>query len=203
VIIHSKRLIFVHIQKTGGNAIRTAFGQEVSPPEKHFFACDLMNLYGVAVWDAYFKFAIVRNPWDRLVSWWSMIAAKRAAFAAGERFGEFQNFILKRATTFPEFLENCDEEIADVDGRKWIYRNQIDYLTDASGQQIVDFVGRFERLQDDFEWVTRTVLGEPVSLPHVNRSQHQHYSQYYTPALVKMVAHRFERDIEKFQYTFE
>jgi hypothetical protein len=77
MIIHARRLIFVHIQKTGGNAISTALGQNPDCPEKHFFARDLRELYCTDVWNAYFKFAFVRNPWDRLVSWWSMhITAK-------------------------------------------------------------------------------------------------------------------------------
>ena len=69
VIIHSKRLIFVHIQKTGGNAIITALGESLNYPEKHLLASDLRQLYGADVWDSYFKFAFARNPWSRLVSW--------------------------------------------------------------------------------------------------------------------------------------
>ena len=56
--------------------------------------------------------------------------------AEGHSLNKFHRFILAKATTFEEFLENCDEEIIDSDGRKWIYRNQIDYLTDASGRQV-------------------------------------------------------------------
>src|SRR5271169_1046605 len=123
MIIHARRLIFVHIQKTGGNSISTAFGENPDCSEKHFFASDLRELYGVDVWNTYFKVAFVRNPWDRLVSWWSMIDANRAALAHGYPLNKFQRFILERATTFEEFLENCDEEIVDSDGRKWIYRN--------------------------------------------------------------------------------
>ena len=202
MIIHARRLIFVHIQKTGGNAISTALGQNPDCPEKHFFARDLRELYCTDVWNAYFKFAFVRNPWDRLVSWWSMIDAHRAAFAGGKLLNKFQRFILERATTFEEFLENCDDEIVDTDGRKWIYRNQLDYLTDSSGRQMVDFVGRFETLQQDFDTIARKTNGGPVPLPHVNRSQHPHYSDYFTPALAEKVARRFERDINAFGYVF-
>ena len=187
MIIHARRLIFVHIQKTGGDAISTALGQNTNCPEKHFFACDLRELYGVDTWNAYFKFAFVRNPWDRLVSWWSYLDAQRAALVNGNPLNKFQRFVLERAATFEEFLEKCDEEIVDWDGRKWIYRNQLDYLTDSSGRQIVDFIGRFETLRQDFDIIARQVLGGPVLLPRVNRSQHSRYSDYFTTELAEKV----------------
>ena len=202
MIIHARRLIFVHIQKTGGEAVSYALGQNPDCPEKHFFARDLCDRYGADAWNAYFKFAFVRNPWDRLVSWWSMIDAHRAAAANGNPLNKFYRFVLERAATFEEFLEKCDEEIIDTDGRKWIYRNQSDYLTDVSGRQIVDFVGRFETLQQDFDFIARKVLGGPVPLPHVNRSQHGRYSDYFTPALAEKVERRFEPDIKAFGYVF-
>jgi len=202
MISHSKSIIFVHIQKTGGNSICAALNERRSPPEKHFFARDLIEVYGQQKWNTYFKFAIVRNPWDRLVSWWSMIDANRSAAPKKQDWNNFHRFILDRARTFEEFLENCDAEFNDKDGRKWIYRNQIDYLTDTSGRLLVDYVGRFESLEQDFDFITKRALGHSVSLPHVNRSQHRHYSEYYSPALVDKVAQRFERDIESFGYAF-
>jgi sulfotransferase famil protein len=202
VIVHAKRAIFVHIQKTGGEAVCTALGQNPNCPEKHFFARDLRELYGDS-WNSYFKFAFVRNPWDRLVSWWSMINAHRAAFANGAiKPHKFFRFVLEKATTFEEFLNDCDEEIVDTDGSKWIYRNQLDYLTDTSGQQIVDFVGRFETLQQDFDSIASKVFGGSIALPHVNKSQHRHYTDFFSPSLAERVGRRFERDINAFGYVF-
>lgn len=202
MIIDARGLIFVHIQKTGGNAISTALAQNPNCAEKHFLACELRELYGADKWNSYVKFAFVRNPWDRLVSWWSMIDGHRAAYTDGMPVNKLFRFVLERAATFEEFLENCDDEIVDADGRKWIYRNQLDYLTDASGRQMVDFIGRFETLQQDFDTIMQKVIGGPVPLPHVNKSQHNHYTDYFTPTLAEKVAHRFERDINAFGYVF-
>lgn len=202
MIIHSRRLVFVHIQKTGGNSICTALDAPTVCPEKHFLAYELRELYGADVWQSYFKFAFVRNPWDRLVSWWAMIDANRATLSTGTPPNRFQRFVLERATTFEEFLANCDEEIVDEDGPKWIYRNQMDYLTDLLGQRIVDFVGRFERLPQDYALIAEKIQGGLPPLPHVNQSKHRHYSDYYTPALVEKVARRYRRDIDAFGYVF-
>ena len=202
MMFQEKGLIFVHIQKTGGDAVRAALSGQLNPPEKHFFAIELRDLYGADAWRSHYTFAFVRNPWDRLVSWWSMIDAMRADFARGAPLNQFQTFVLRNARTFEEFLENCDEEIVDSDGRKWIYRNQLDYVTDSSGRQIVDFVGRFETLAEDFRFVTMKVLGATIALPHLNAAPRRRYAAYFTPALAKKVEHRYARDIDAFGYRF-
>jgi Sulfotransferase family len=193
--------IFVHIQKCGGNSARAALGVEIDDAHKHFSACELRKIYGEDVWRKAFKFSFVRNPWDRLVSWWANIDANRPAMAAGRPLNKFHYFVLERATTFEEFLENCDEEIIDSDGRKWIYRNQSDYLTDASGKMLVDFVGRFETLQQDYAFISKKI-GSTAPLPHTNRSTHGPYTDYYTQAMAAEVARRYRADIERFGYVF-
>jgi len=210
MIIHSKRLIFVHIQKTGGTAVRTALGESPYCPAKHRTARDLRDLYGADVWNAYFKFAFVRNPWDRLVSWWSMIDAHRTGWnrlIKFRRLNKFQRFVLESARTFEEFLENCDLENCDEEifgsMPTHIYQNQLDYVTDPSGREIVDFIGHFETLQQDFDAIAAKVFGGSILLPQVNKSRHRHYSDYYTPELAAKVGCRFERDIKRFGYSFE
>ncbi|MGQ0485317.1 MAG: sulfotransferase family 2 domain-containing protein [Hyphomicrobiales bacterium] len=194
---------FVHIQKTGGNSIRAALGLPANTPQKHFLARELRDLYGPDAWRQSYKFAFVRNPWDRLVSWWMMIDARRDEYQPGQPIDRFWQFVLSRAKTFEEFLENCDAEVNDPDGRKWIYRNQLDYIVDETGQQIVDFVGRFEALQKDFDAVARKICGDRViSLPVENASKHGPYPEYYSPALAHKVAERFARDIDTFGYRF-
>ena len=96
----------------------------------------------------------------------------------------------------------CTDEIADPDGRKHIFRNQIDYLVDENGTVIVDFIGRFERLQECFNEVCGCLGRPPVALPRINDSRHAAYTEYYTPALVEIVAGHYARDIEKFGYRF-
>jgi hypothetical protein len=203
LIIHSKKIIFIHIQKTGGNSVSAALGERTNSPDKHFSALELSKQCGMEIWNSYFKFAFVRNPWDRLVSWWSMIEASRPAYERGAEFNKFQTFIFSRSTTFQQFLHDCDQEISDSDGKKWIFRNQIDYLTDESGHLLVDFVGRFEHLQRDFQALTQKHFGEALTLPRANYSVHDHYSSYYDPPLKDKVASRFARDIEAFGYKFE
>jgi hypothetical protein len=199
--MHAPNCIFVHIQKTGGESIRAMLGLQLADPHKHRTAAELRALRGEESFSRAFKFAFVRNPWDRLVSWWAMINAMRPNLATGQ-VNAFQRMVLTRANTFEEFLLNCDEVIADHDGTKHIFRNQIDYLTDPQGEMLVNFVGRFERLQEDADAVADRLGVPPLRLPHLNRSARRPYAEYYPSSLRDLVAEKYARDISAFGFAF-
>jgi Sulfotransferase family len=192
--------IFVHIQKTGGNSVREVLGADIFDARKHFTASELREVHGQAIWDAAFKFSFVRNPWDRLVSWWSMIDNGRTTTTHPPN--RFFSYVLERGKTFEEFLLNCTDEIVDPDGSKQIFRNQIDYLVDGTGKVIIDYIGRFERLQEDFDEICCRLGRAPVALPRTNVSRHAAYTEYYTPAMAETVARHYGRDIAQFGYRF-
>jgi Sulfotransferase family len=194
--------IFVHVQKTAGDSVRAALGGDTRDPRKHFTARELKAIYGAAIWTSCFKFSFVRNPWDRLVSWWSMIDGSRDYIDQARPPNAFFGYVLGRAKSFEDFLLRCDDEIVDSDGRKNIFRNQIDYLVDDTGTVLVDFVGRFERLQEDFDEISSRLGRATVKLPRTNASQHAIYTEYYTPATAEIVAKRYARDIAQFGYAF-
>lgn len=196
MISHEHRWIFVHIQKTGGNSIRRALGVEQNDPHKHRFASELRAIYGKDVWDSYFKFAFVRNPWDRLVSWWCAIERSRARLAQGVKSNKFRAYIIANARSFEEFLL-CDREIEDGGERKCIYRNQIDCLTED-----MDFIGRFECMAADFQRVAQHIGRPSCVLPHLGRSERGPYWDYYTEATADLVGARYTRDIAAFGYQF-
>jgi hypothetical protein len=64
-----------------------------------------------------------------------------------------------------------------------------------------DFIGRFERLREDFQTVCER-LGFKATLPHVNRSDHAPYTSYYDDRSRVLVAERCAYDIERFGYRF-
>jgi hypothetical protein len=199
VISHDLRCILVHVQKTGGMSIRQALNMQQWDPHQHRFASELQLLYGPELWQRYFKFGFVRNPWDRLVSWWEMI---RRNVAEGRPMNGFQRYVLGNAATFEDFIRNCGDEYRDRDGSKWIYRNQVEYLTDSDGTLLVDFVGRFENLPADFGFVAARLGLKSTLIPHVNRSTRRLYAEYYSDELRAIVAHRYARDIAAFGYEF-
>jgi hypothetical protein len=80
--------------------------------------------------------------------------------------------------------------------------NQIDWLTNAEGRIAMDFVGRFERLQLDFDIACQRLGFPTMQLLVVNRSHHKHYTTYYDGDTYQAVKQAFEKDIGYFGYRF-
>jgi hypothetical protein len=195
-ISHKTRSIFIHIQKTGGDAIETAARRDDPALEadllarrRHPFAREVRAAVPAGVWSGYFRFAFVRNPWERLVSWYCMcmqIATPNA----------FARYVRGQAPTFADFITRATTGMGER--TTW---NQLDFVADRDGNVIVDFIGRYERLADDFR-VVKERLRLTADLPHTNRSSHTSYRDYYTAETRAIVADRYSRDISRFGYRF-
>ena len=226
LVSHSHKLVFVHIQKTGGQTVSKVLKKNIPDisrfRRKHEFAVQAAG--ALEGWDEYFKFAFVRNPWDRLVSWYSMI--KNAAEPQLHQIPTDQmdkqylrqvrkleqrrernllwRYVLDNSSTFEEFIRNCTGEIEVNEGvfHSFMF-NQLDYVTDGDGNLLVDFIGRFERFHNDLLEVSNRLGIDPESIPHKNHSSHSHYGSFYTPETAMIVGERFKKDIEYFGYQFE
>lgn len=213
-VCHELRCVFVHVPKTGGTSIECALGLRsrrgdrralygriesdelkqrgfVSGYLQHLTAADIRALAPAGSLSGYFSFAIVRNPWDRLVS--SFVNKdphlSRQARAAGVELEglEFEHYVAATSELRHAHLQP-----------------QWEYLMDADGKLLVDFVGRFESLQESFREVCRR-LGIRRRLPHAKKSQKRKFSdfrEYYTEAARKAVEQRYVRDIALFGYEF-
>jgi len=200
----SKKTIFVHIQKTGGSSIRKILKAQLGELEefgcKHDFA--RWHYENIPDWNECFKFGFVRNPWDRLVSWYSMIEQNKGLLHQSRN--KLWEYVIQESNSFDAFVRNCTQEIDDFDGKKSFLYNQLDYLTNTDGELLVDFVGKYESLEKDMGHVLNSLRLSPDGrVMHENQSQHRHYSSYYTEDLKNIVAERFARDIEYFNYVFE
>lgn len=150
----------------------------------------------------YWSFAFVRNPWDRLVSCYtekirsdgdpanfvngvSKILLPYGVFFAGMSFSEFAISVAG---------------IPDVDAEPH-FKSQYTFITTHNGQSEVDFIGRFERLSEDFAYVSRR-LGFTPDLPHLLTSAHRDYRSYYDSDLATVIHERYRQDIELFGYEF-
>ncbi len=152
-------------------------------------------------WDEYFKFAFVRNPWDRLVSWYSMMTALPEIPRTGS---ELWRYARDYSSTFEEFIYTCTDEVEIADGAYYSFTyNQLDYVTDENGNLLVDFIGRLENFDEDVHEVFSRIGVGLEAIPRKNRSDHRHYSTFYTPETEMIVRERFKRDIEYFGYEFE
>lgn len=200
--------IHVHVQKTAGKSINQALGlkrimSDGGEAPNHLFAHEIRDLVGEQAWDAAFSFAFVRNPWDRLVSWWLMIDQNPRPT------NPWWRYVTERGPTFRDAVLHCVDEVTwEVNGvscHRSFRRNQLDYLVDENGDVIVDMIGRFESLSADLAKVCRAI-GRPVpELPHHRHGtrRDRHYSTFYDAELRDLVGEIYADDVKTFGYSFE
>jgi len=157
----------------------------------HSKARDVQTELEPEVFTSFYKFAFVRNPWDLMVSMYHFIlrepeAARHAEVKALGSFDAFLEWVVKTPDPFP----------------RGITKTQREMLTDPRGNLLMDFVGHYETLEEDFAHVC-SVLQIENTLPHLNRTQHQDYRTYYNQQTERLVGEHFRPDVESFGYTFD
>lgn len=152
-----------------------------------------------------FSFTFVRNPWDRVVSCYtnkiSDVTNNSKGFSNGVALPLIKFKCFYGGMPFDEFV-NCissiSDEMADIH-----FRSQHQFIENNKGTCLVDYVGKFENLYDDFE-VIKEKVGFPqlIKVPHLLKSERDTYHSYYTTELVEIVRKRYSKDIQVFNYSF-
>ncbi len=179
--------IFIHINKTGGSSIEKA----LNIPFAHRTALEKIEKIGRQQWENKYTFTIVRNPWDKVVSHYHYCLQKDKT-VIGVRIST-----IGFADWVKLFYGNKDSLHGKAPTR--MFMPQSNWITDHDGQILVNFICRFENLNDDFNYVCGK-LGKTAILPHVKPSNHGNYRDYYDEETIEMVACWFSKDIENFGY---
>jgi hypothetical protein len=198
--------IFVHIPKTAGQSIERVFldrhglgWEQREPlllrankepqrgPERlaHLYAREYVECGHVsaAAFSRAFKFAVVRNPYDRLLSEYFYRNPRT-------RIG-FREFV--------KSLSTCESERTDLN-RHIAPQNR--FVLDHDRKIMVDAILRFESLAQDFRAVSERVFGEPISLPHRNKSDRPAGAALIDPESQRTIFKCYERDFDLFQYPY-
>ncbi|CAL1239175.1 sulfotransferase family 2 domain-containing protein [Candidatus Methylocalor cossyra] len=211
------KFLFVHIAKTGGTSIRDALWRyKWSDPYRlpQFLCSRLSALTGHRIgakfprhakliaakemlprelFQALFKFAFVRNPWDLQVSSYHHILRERPHLLAGrEDFAAFLRWKFDPERP-PQYHADMSTELQSA------------YLVDLDGRNLANFVGRYEHLAEDFAHACR-LIGIPCPpLPHARKAQDRprDYRGYYDDATAELVADHYRPDLERFGYRFD
>jgi hypothetical protein len=217
MICHKNRLIFLHLPKCGGSSIELAltgrsWDQEELWPQQHLTAEETLQLYGAEVFHSYFKFTIVRNTWDLLLSYYlwggSGLRGRPVTWWRwGREWGHPYSGTRRRwvrRPTFPEYLANIRDFNArlgfSLSGRDLTQQRK---SISIGGGIAVDYVGRFEALPDEFRKICQLAQLPPPQLPHRLQSKRtRHFVDYYTPAMYELVREQYGTDIETFGFTF-
>jgi chondroitin 4-sulfotransferase 11 len=139
--------------------------------------------------DPYFKFAIVRNPFDRIVSCYNDKIVRNRGFASRESWGDL---------SFEEFVN----EISKIPHSKMNphFRPQYTFLTRPDGELIIDYFGKFESLPDVFETIKkRAGFPDEIVLPQRNKSSGMAAPKLYTKKIKEKVAFIYKKDLDLFE----
>ena len=210
IISHKHKFIFIHVPKCAGTSITQAFlpilGEEDlvlgCTPEgerlheenlkkgglvKHSTAQEIFRHVGPEIWNSYFKFTFVRNPWDLLVSryHWSLITT-----------WDDEKNIIKKIREFDDFEDYLYSPFVSK-------TNCLDFISDNNGNIIVDYVGKTELINWELKRICRK-MGIPVCSPgRENTSDHHAYFKYYNPLTRELVREWYQKDINRFEYEFK
>lgn len=152
--------------------------------DEHDFAVNIRKKLPQNIWDSYFKFGIVRNPWDWQISLYHYILDRKSHWAHDE---------VKKCKDFNEYIESGKFKIG--------HKSQHQFFTDENGNILVDYIAKIETLEEDFKTICNKI-GIENELPHLNKSDHFKYREYYTDKTKQIVADFFKKDIELFNYNF-
>ncbi|NNE22926.1 MAG: sulfotransferase family 2 domain-containing protein [Rhizobiales bacterium] len=190
----AKQAIFVHVPKVAGTSISLAiFGQETG-----HFSAQMYKYTNPAKFHSYFKFGFVRDPADRFSSAYNYLKNG----GSNKTDNHFAKTYIDRHEDMASFLEMLLKEKKDFGFSKALnwghFLPQFEFLCDRNEIQ-VDYVGRFENLQSDFEFISHKVSGEQATLPHLNASRAHRLDQAGEDER-KLIWQIYQEDYELFGY---
>ena len=181
-ISHKHKFVFISVPKTGSTSVRSiidpysdilSVNDKNSPYKHHTTALNLKKHFESKGWDwsGYYKFSVVRNPWERRVSSWAYRLKK-----GQHNYTEFKDFT-RHYPAVPQFS----------------------WLSDQDGNFLMDYVFKLED-PDGMDKVFNKLKISKVKLPHKNRNGHKHYTEYYDEETKQIIAEKYAKDIEYFGY---
>jgi len=181
--------IFIHIPKTAGSAVASSLFGERSRHDP-WYVYQMVNARKFA---SYFKFAFVRNPWDRVVSSFEYLHA-------GGNDPEDRAWAEKHLAGYPDFATFVRGWLTLQNARTWMhFIPQTDYIFDPADKLMVDFLGRYENLSEDFRDLADR-FKPAARLETVNESRHAPFATYYDAETAEIVRRVYARDVELLGY---
>lgn len=206
IVSHRHRFVFAAVPKTGTHSVRQALRAHLGPEDieqvglfvnkrfpfedlaairhGHLSLAQVRPYLGEEAFASYFKFAFVRNPFDRFVSYCAFMTRDRGSFEKDPR-GVMREILFGLRP-----LQHI------------LFRPQHELLVDAEGRLLADFVGRVEDMQASYDQACDRIGIGRAQLGQVNNSRRGDYRQYYDPQLVAGVEALYHRDLEMFGYRF-
>lgn len=191
MISHQKKFIFIHLGRTGGSSFERLAGVNITNDprtidagntdfaEKHATFSEYSERYP-DVFTNYFKFTIVRNPYERLVSAW---------YWRNNVVGDFHGTL-------------ADFAMAQNEDWTMTARLKLNHVSLDESLKSLDFIARYENYLDDLKFICKRTGYDLSELPLTNKTSHKRYTKYYDDETLDLVNTRFKKDIDSFGYQF-
>ena len=207
IISHRHSFIFFAIPKTGTHAVRRALRTHLAADDEeqvglferrtlpyaelaqlrhgHLSARQLRPVLGEKKFARYFKFAFVRNPFDRFVSYCAFMTRESEDFQRDP--GGVMRYIITELNPVEQPL----------------YKPQHEFLVDDAGALQTDFLGRHETMQESYDAICARIGIASAPLERLNATAHRDYREYYDDELIALVGARYADDLRLFGYRFD
>jgi hypothetical protein len=223
-IFHDKKIIFIRVPKTASKSMHLSLNEVVGYDAGgpiHEKISSMKDRIKESLYKDCFKFAFVRNPWDWFLSWisYKQTLPKHMAdnFDFNKWVQEIEDIRLSRGGVYWKpgveysYYKEGDKPMgcsfgscrAMVRGECicLVSDHQYHFICDKDKNIMVDFVGRFENIKEDWDYIA-SKMGVKTSLVHTNKSSHKHYRDVYTDKTAEIVYNLFKEDIDMFGYEF-
>ncbi|NER36905.1 MAG: sulfotransferase family protein [Oscillatoria sp. SIO1A7] len=226
IFIHIGKTGGTSIEKVLCNYLGINFEETEKNPEgewwKHIWAKYMIEYIGEDIWNNYFTFAFVRHPFDMILSLYSMytqypeytdLENQEHLYHPWNQYDRFEDFILSMGECKHEPDDRWRLQLEELGVRStmdiWydLENLQTSYLTnswkgkeDGEGEILVDFVGRYENLTEDFDKVCQKIGLPKLDLIHHGATKHPPYQELYTNRMKEIVYDHSSLDIERFCY---
>ena len=243
-ISKTDNFIFFHVPKTAGSSIhiflKDYYGlkgkqrYDPVPPIHHIKAQYVLKYMSEA--KNFFKFAFVRNPFDRILSAFSDFTQIRPEYSnklskltsflgINKYLYEYKCFELEDYN-FNSYEELCKKGLKLNKSNKllrikknqsfkdfcinfkksgWIkdthFKPQSEILCDENNNLLVDFVGKYENLNDDLNYISNKI-GFKIDIGHYRKTNHQSYRNYFDDESKNIIESYFRNDLDLFDYSF-
>ena len=203
IVSFRQKFIFAAIPKTGTHAVRQALRAHLGPDDfeqvglfvqKRFPIAEIAALEHGHVslqqlrpflspeqFEAFFKFAFVRNPFDRFISFCAFMTR------AEKQFEQDPHKVMRFFIHNPPW-------------HRILFQPQHTFVADPEGNLLSNYIGRVEKMQSSYDEIAKRIGVPTTQLEKVNVSDRRDYRSYYTPELVDGVARLYARDLELFGY---
>jgi len=194
MILESKKILYVHIPKCAGVSIERFFGWKGL---RHETLQTYADAYSEDFLESCFKFTVVRNPWDRMVSWY--FYHKSPLYEPKNKEG-FQSWV----------KDGMPNHWKTVDGTNWAQYDALSILDFLNNDKNIDlnYIAKVETLDQDMERICEKTNTVYKQLPKNNTSKsrgisRRYYTEYYNEETKNIVKERFKKDFLFFPYKFE